>query len=323
MRQQTFARRMAEGPAHAPHAVAGGEPAHDLRSHEQQQLRMHTAAPAMPFLPSHGNRGVESGGGSHGQSAHDGRETSQMRVPAAGKLANPRRVTSARSMHPPVVSHRPQPLSWRSGAQKPHAGLPGKARAGILDPGGYVRTPQKSAAFMPRDQFNRGLSSMHNHSALSAANNRFRNGNIGSWAQPWSPCPGWQTFGGLWNPCGLGYYDNFVWDGLPYPDDYYALADYAPTNYVFDVLSGLFYDAGVGYVDYLPPGYSAPVTVAVREVVPDYGFWGNIVGYRQESFYYNAVWDPNVQSYGYYDYRGGFHWVTFPWLNSWMGDRLP
>jgi len=43
--------------------------------------------------------------------------------------------------------------------------------------------------------------------------------------------------------------------------------------------------------------------------------------FHDETFYYNAAWDQNAQAYGYYDYRGGFHWVTFPWLNTWNNQN--
>jgi hypothetical protein len=80
---------------------------------------------------------------------------------------------------------------------------------------------------------------------------------------------------------------------------------------------GQFWQPGIGYSDYLSGGYHAPITVAVQEVVPMYDAYGRIMGYRPETFYYNAYWDPNAEAYGYYDYRGAFHWVTFPWLRSW------
>ena len=47
---------------------------------------------------------------------------------------------------------------------------------------------------MPRDRFNRGRAAMANYQALAAANDRFRNGNIASWPDVWSPNPGWQNF---------------------------------------------------------------------------------------------------------------------------------
>jgi hypothetical protein len=59
----------------------------------------------------------------------------------------------------------------------------------------------------------------------------------------------------------------------------------------------------------LPPGYGAPITVAVNEVVPVTDQYGNVLGYENHLFYYNAFWDPSTGHYGYYDYRGGFHWV--------------
>jgi hypothetical protein len=80
---------------------------------------------------------------------------------------------------------------------------------------------------------------------------------------------------------------------------------------------GAFYQPGAGYADCLPYEYNQPISIAVNEVVPAYDARGNIIGYQDETFYYNACWDPNAQAYGYYDYRGGFHWVTFPWLNTW------
>ena len=117
----------------------------------------------------------------------------------------------------------------------------------------------------------------------------------------------------------LNYYNGYSWDGQTYPGNYFAAEGYCPTPYVFDVASGQFWDAGQGYSDYLPADYHAPITVAVQESVPTYGPDGQIIGYQSEPFYYNAYWIPDAQSYGYYDYRQSFHWLTFPWLNSWTG----
>jgi len=77
---------------------------------------------------------------------------------------------------------------------------------------------------------------------------------------------------------------------------------------------------GHGYVDSLPQGFTAPITVSVQESVPDYNFQGQIVGYKIQPFNYNAYWNQQNQAYGYYDYRQQYHWLTFPWLNSWSGE---
>jgi hypothetical protein len=59
--------------------------------------------------------------------------------------------------------------------------------------------------------------------------------------------------------------------------------------------------------------------VQVQESVPQYNYIGRIVGYKFQTMNYNAYWNEEHQSYGYYDYRQQFHWLTFPWLKSWSG----
>ena len=114
------------------------------------------------------------------------------------------------------------------------------------------------------------------------------------------------------------YYDGYTIDGETYPANYFAANGYCPTHYVFIVATGQFQFPG-GFVDSLPPGYTAPITVSVQESVPNYNFLGQIVGYKFQTFNYNAYWNEQHQAYGYYDYREQFHWLTFPWLRSWSG----
>jgi hypothetical protein len=106
-------------------------------------------------------------------------------------------------------------------------------------------------------------------------------------------------------------------DGIDYPCNYFADDGYCPTPYVFDVAAGQFWQPGNGYINFLPASYHAPITVAIQESVPTYSADGQIAGYQLQNFYYNAFWDAEAQSYAYYDYRQQFHWLTFPWLNSW------
>ena len=131
----------------------------------------------------------------------------------------------------------------------------------------------------------------------------------------------WGTNSNLgWIP-NLNYYNGYDWNNQAYPCNYFALNGFCPTQDVFDVSNGQFWQPGVGYVDSLPYGYQAPITVAVQESVPEYAPDGQIMGYQLQNFYYNAFWDPNAQAYGYYDYQQQFHWVTFPWLNSWSAEN--
>jgi hypothetical protein len=88
---------------------------------------------------------------------------------------------------------------------------------------------------------------------------------------------------------------------------------------VFNAATGQFWVPGQGYSDYLPSGFRAPITVQVQESVPQYNYIGRIVGYKFQTMNYNAYWNEEHQSYGYYDYRQQFHWLTFPWLKSWSG----
>jgi hypothetical protein len=114
----------------------------------------------------------------------------------------------------------------------------------------------------------------------------------------------------------LLYFSAYSINGNTYPTNYFAMNGYVPTPYVFNVATGQVWQPGVGYSDYLPEDYRAPITVAVQEVVPQFGAKGKIAGYQPQTFYNDAYWDDSAQSYGYYDYRKKFHWVTFPWLSS-------
>lgn len=110
----------------------------------------------------------------------------------------------------------------------------------------------------------------------------------------------------------LLYFTGYSIAGNTYPVNYFAMNGYAPTPYLFSVASGQFWQPGVGYADYLPDNYQAPISVSVQEVVPSFDKRRNIVGYQPQTFYYNAYWDADARSFGYYDYRNKFHWVIFP-----------
>ena len=121
----------------------------------------------------------------------------------------------------------------------------------------------------------------------------------------------------------LLYFSAYSIAGNNYPVNYFAMNGYAPTPYVFIVDSGQVWQPGVGYLDYLPNGYQEPITVALQEVVPSFAANGSIAGYQPQQFYYNAFWDADAQSYGYYDYRNKFHWLTFPGLATYSTEAAP
>jgi len=147
----------------------------------------------------------------------------------------------------------------------------------------------------------------------------------GFWNNYRGSLPWWGALAGLW-PGGVNsdlgwvpyvnYYNGYNWDGNNYPCDYMADDGYCPTPYVFSVPNGQYWQVGRGYSNYLPAAYHAPITVAMQESVPEYDLGGQIVGYRLQTFYYNAFWDQQAQTYGYYDYRQQFHWVNAPSLNT-------
>jgi hypothetical protein len=147
----------------------------------------------------------------------------------------------------------------------------------------------------------------------------------GFWNGYYGSLPWWMRLMSLW-PGGinsnLGWlpytncYSAYYWDGNNYPIDYYATNGYVPTQYVFSVPNGRFWHVGSGYSNYLPSGYNAPITVAVKESVPQYNTFGQIVGYKFETFYYNAFWDNQARAYGYYDYRQQYHLANLPGLNT-------
>jgi hypothetical protein len=150
-----------------------------------------------------------------------------------------------------------------------------------------------------------------------------------SWNNGWcNSLPWWATLADVM-PWGMNsdmgwvpyqsYYNGYSYGGQTYPGNYFAANGYCPTQYIFNVATGQFMIPGQGYVDYLPSGYHGPISVCVQESVPNYNWQGQIVGYKFQTFNYNGFWNPEHQSYGYYDYRQQFHWLTFPWLNSWSG----
>jgi hypothetical protein len=227
-------------------------------------------------------------------------------------LANPRKVSMGRPGSKPGITYtRPHKLAYRSGASNiPRAGRVGTGRAGIVDPGGYVRTAQGGRTGLSRNSMQQQLSSIPNYNTNYANTNRSRVSNHSQWPGQWNPGA---------SGASLGYFPGYSWNGTNYPFSYYACSGYCSTPYLFLLECGAFWQPGVGYADCLPYGYNQPMSIGVDQVVPAYDAYGHIIGYRDETFYYNACWDPSAQAYGYYDYLGGFHWVTFPWLNTWGG----
>ena len=231
-------------------------------------------------------------------------------------------MTAARTAAPHVISSTPPAaLSYRAGLRAPRAGSAATGVPGVIDPGGYIRTPLANPNYATQQFIAQQLAQQAYYNQALAAQNAYANGWVNNW--PWSPGPAWQSGFGLWNPYNLGYYNNYWWNGTAYPYNFYAPSGFAPTPYLFDVALGAFLNPGVGYMDYLPSDYDGPISVSVAEVVPVYDFFGNVVSYRTERFYYNAYYDPNYGAYGYYDYRGSFHWLTLPYMNTWMGSYMP
>jgi hypothetical protein len=185
-----------------------------------------------------------------------------------------------------------------------------------MDPGGYIRSGQPSSV-INSNYAQQQLSSIPNYNNNYNGNNQFRNGNSGQW--PWQPS-GQAPWQWPWQPSwnnNMGLYNGYWWNGASYPLNYYALQSFCPTPYAFNPLYGQFWSPGNGYTNQLPYGYNAPITISVNQVVPVYGWFGNVVSYQTELFNYNAFWDPNEQAYGYYDYLGQFHWMTYPAFESW------
>jgi hypothetical protein len=139
---------------------------------------------------------------------------------------------------------------------------------------------------------------------------------------------GYDDFGGIGAVGGgsnnwlanLLYFNSYSIGGNTYPINYFAMNGYVPTPYVFDVTSGQFWQPGAGYSDCLPTSYQGPITAYVQEVLPSFDGRQQITGYKSQPFFYDAFWDNNAQSYGYYDYRSKFHWLTFPGLASYAGQ---
>jgi hypothetical protein len=234
----------------------------------------------------------------------------QTSISKSNSFANPRQTAPpSPGLKPRFSANKPGRLPYRGGSgNTPQAGNAGVGRPGIVDPGGYVRTPRNAAARIDRNSMRQQLSSLSNYNRDFNNNNRLRQNNYRQWPGGWNPGP---------NAGRLGYYSGYSWNGNNYPFNYYGLAGYCPTPWLFLLSYGEFWAPGSGYTESLPYGYNQPISIAVEEVVPFYDAYGNITGYQNETFYYNAFWDPNSQAYGYYDYHGAFHWITFPWLNTW------
>jgi len=264
---------------------------------------------------------------------------------------------SALGSKPQFSNRIAQPLAYRQGAVVPRAGNAKTGRAGALDPGGYTRqAASASPRITPSIAVKQFAQHIPNYAAQIAFNHQNVVANRANWPwQLPGYAPGWGNNGqGNWNwnqnwwqannannwwnwnnngagwglsPWGLNselgwiaalnYYNQYGWDGNNYPCSYFADEGYCPTPDVFDVEAGQFWQPGNGYSNYLPETNHAPITVAIKESVPTYNPQGQIMGYQIQNFYYNAFWDAQAQSYGYYDYRQQFHWLTFPWLNSW------
>jgi hypothetical protein len=321
--------------------AAQGMMKHGQSEPHQNQMLMHENGAHAAMMPELGRGG--------------GRTQERAGVPAASMFANPRPVGEVRPGASGFKSVREgAPLSYAHGASDiPRVGNRMLGRQGAIDPGGYLRAPHAPSGLInPRFARQQFAAVMPSYQAIANFNNRHLIADRGSW--PWqlpAYAPGWFNgygpnawswpqpnlgwangfgmFGGLASLCPWGinnnlpwipdmnYYNGYYWNNQDYPCDYFATNGFCPTPYVFNVGQGQFWQPGGGYFDSLPYGYQAPITVAVQEVVPSYDQNGQIIGFQKENFYYNAFWDPNAQAYGYYDYQQQFHWVTFPWLNSW------
>jgi hypothetical protein len=290
-----------EHEAGAEHRAAEGKNAAEGRHAEEGKS-------AKEAVESH--HGEESA--AHGNATSEGNKQGHGAVSGAHAFANPRKAPPVKpGSKPHFTSARPGALSYRRGANNiPHAGAKGKGRAGIFDPGGYVRNGKSGSPPFERNRIQQQLSSIPNYQRNFAANNRARIEDRSHWPHQWNPGP---------QGSGLGYYHGYNWNGTNYPFNYYSMQGYSPTPYLFLLESGAFWQPGAGYSYNLPYGYNQPMSVGINEVVPEYDANGNIIGYGNQTFYYNAIWDAGEQAYGYYDYFGKFHWLTFPWLNSWGG----
>ena len=202
-------------------------------------------------------------------------------------------------------------MHWSGNANPPRAGGVNDGRPGAQDPGGYLRgTHQPSQVIRDRNDVSDQIDRLPNHGRIEQENRRFFNEDPTGWPGRWRPRPDWGV--------RFGFCDHLWFDTLV-AAEFFCWFEFCPTDYIFIVGTGQFWAPGEGwgYVDFLPDGYFEPITIAVEEVVPVYDDDGNIVAYEEKTFYYNAVWDPDAEAYGYFDYQGEFHWLSFPWLNSW------
>jgi hypothetical protein len=102
---------------------------------------------------------------------------------------------------------------------------------------------------------------------------------------------------------------------------FFAFEDFCMTERLFDVQAGRFFYPGTGiWWDCFPGGFIDPITVLVTEVVEAQDADGT-VDYEQITVCYNACWDEEAHGYCYYDRVGDFHWLSFPWLDSWGVDE--
>src|SRR5262249_1161468 len=146
------------------HALAHGPGQDEHGAHNfAPGMNGHTAARVMPFGPlrrTHENPQVFAHGpGAHftpGMPGGNARGRHQLAdnhsIPRPGAFANPRRVGMVRpGRNPSIMAHSPGALAWRSGASIPRAGGRNDGRAGIFDPGGYIRSGKSAASVITPD----------------------------------------------------------------------------------------------------------------------------------------------------------------------------
>jgi hypothetical protein len=303
-----------------------------------------TPKPPTPKPPDNGG-GKDPGHGGK-DPGHGGKDPTRPPSNGNGHVPTAPVGTRPRPVDPGKLGHNPTPVSKPGKPLKYGDGklAPGKGRAGSMDPGGYVRGIDKS---VDRNALRTHIGDQRKAFQVTYRDNiRFTEDRYGHFDRHhgwddhwrWRPLPIWD----------IGYFGGFYYDGWGFDIGFFGCRGFFPTEYIFMVGTGQFWLPGHGYVDYLPYGYNAPLTVAVTEYVPipqvdangdpivdasgnpvyvpllkdgvpqfDPATGAPLYETEAHVFYYNAFWDVDAGSYAYTDYQGELHFTTFPWLNSW------
>lgn len=214
-------------------------------------------------------------------------------LPAVSPYASPKQLDIEHlRAFPPKVQMDSVDLRYHDTAISPRESKCGLGIAGIVDPGNYIRI--SALNFAP---FSEKFISLQVAAAEKAADN-------GS---------------GTAHGAAELQHRTYTWNGRTTAYSFISRPGFIPTRYIFEVAKGQVREPGVGYYNYLPLNYKAPISVAIREVSAVKENGSVLKKHEGRTYLYNACWDSGAGAYGFFDNKGQFNWLTFPWLESWPG----